>query len=382
MSAVPSFQPGDPVPWFTVQSRANPQFAFNTVAGRYILLCFYGTAGHANVREALDQVAARRALFDDDKASFFGVSIDPRDLEENRTQDLVPGIRHFFDLDLAVSRLYGAAGQDAVPGGRLSYRPFWLLLDPMLRTLACRPLDAGGAHTAAMLDLVAALPPVEWHGGGAALAPVLVLPRVFDPAFCRRLIEIYEAHGGEESGFMRDVDGRTVGIVDHRHKRRADCVIEDEAVRRRAQEMIRRRLLPEIEKAFQFRCTRLERYIVACYDSGTGGWFRPHRDNTTKGTAHRKFAATINLNAEDYEGGELRFPEFGPRTYRAPTGGCVVFSCSLLHEATPVTRGRRYAFLPFLYDEAGARVRAENARFLAGAEGAQGAEQQTVGSAA
>ena len=49
---------------------------------------------------------------------------------------------------------------------------------------------------------------------------------------------------------------------------------------------------------------------------------------------------TINLNADDYEGGDLRFPEFGPRTYRAPTGGAVVFSCSLLHEATPVTRGR------------------------------------------
>jgi predicted 2-oxoglutarate/Fe(II)-dependent dioxygenase YbiX len=187
---------------------------------------------------------------------------------------------------------------------------------------------------------------------------------VFDPAFCQRLIHLYEAHGGRESGFMRDEGGRTIGIVDHRHKRRADYVIEDEAVRGEARAMIARRLLPEILKAFQFRCTRLERYIVACYDSGTGGWFRPHRDNTTKGTAHRKFAATINLNAEEYEGGELRFPEFGPRTYRAPTGGCVVFSCSLLHEALPVTKGRRYAFLPFLYDEAGARVRAANARYI------------------
>ena len=39
------------------------------------------------------------------------------------------------------------------------------------------------------------------------------------------------------------------------------------------------------------------------------------------------------------------------RTYRPPTGGAVVFCCSLQHEATPVTRGRRYAFLPFLYGE-------------------------------
>ena len=56
----------------------------------------------------------------------------------------------------------------------------------------------------------------------------------------------------------------------------------------------------------------------------------------------------------------MRFPEFGPTTYRAPTGGAVVFSCSLLHEARPVLSGRRYAFLPFLYDEAAARVREAN----------------------
>ena len=43
-----------------------------------------------------------------------------------------------------------------------------------------------------------------------------------------------------------------------------------------------------------------------------------------------------------------------------PTGGAVVFSCSLLHEATPVTSGKRYAFLPFLYDEEGARIGQKN----------------------
>ena len=43
----------------------------------------------------------------------------------------------------------------------------------------------------------------------------------------------------------------------------------------------------------------------------------------------------------------------------------MVFSCSLLHQAMPVTRGRRYAFLPFLYDEAAARVREANRASLA-----------------
>lgn len=85
----------------------------------------------------------------------------------------------------------------------------------------------------------------------------------------------------------------------------------------------------------------MERYIVACYDPAERGHFGAHRDNTTAGTAHRRFAVTINLNAEEFEGGELRFPEYGQRSWRAPTGGAVVFSCSLLHQALPVTAGRR-----------------------------------------
>lgn len=41
-------------------------------------------------------------------------------------------------------------------------------------------------------------------------------------------------------------------------------------------------------------------------------------------------------------------------------GGAVVFSCGALHQVTPVTRGRRYAFLAFLYGEADAALRETN----------------------
>jgi predicted 2-oxoglutarate/Fe(II)-dependent dioxygenase YbiX len=186
---------------------------------------------------------------------------------------------------------------------------------------------------------------------------------VFEPELCRQLIAYYEAQGGTPSGVMRQVDGRTVAVLDD-FKRRRDADIADEALRRALQVRIVRRLLPEVKKTYQFTATRMERHIVACYDAEDGGYFRPHRDNTTAGTAHRRFAISINLNAEAFEGGDLRFPEFGRRTYRPPTGGAVVFSCSLLHEATSVTRGRRYAFLPFLYDEADAAVRDANLQFL------------------
>jgi predicted 2-oxoglutarate/Fe(II)-dependent dioxygenase YbiX len=198
---------------------------------------------------------------------------------------------------------------------------------------------------------------------------VLVVPRIFESGLCRELIAYYERRGGLESGFMREVDGRTKGMIDHEHKRRRDREIEDDRLRRACIQRIGARLAPEIQKAFQFRATHMERYIVACYDAEEGGYFRPHRDNTTKGTAHRRFAVSLFLNSGEYEGGYLRFPEYGRALYAAPAGGAVVFGCSLLHEATPVTRGRRYMFLPFLYDGAAAQLRAENFKYL-DAEGA------------
>jgi predicted 2-oxoglutarate/Fe(II)-dependent dioxygenase YbiX len=191
---------------------------------------------------------------------------------------------------------------------------------------------------------------------------------VFEPGLCRALINLYEERGGTPSGFMRQGDGGTYGVMDNSFKRRNDVNLEGEAawepLRHAIRNRVARRVAPAIQQAFNVRITRIERYIVACYDAAEGGFFRPHRDNLTQATAHRRFAVTINLNADDYEGGDLRFPEFGQRTYRAPTGGAVVFGCGLLHEATPVTRGRRYACLPFLYDEEGARVRERNRQFL------------------
>jgi len=62
------------------------------------------------------------------------------------------------------------------------------------------------------------------------------------------------------------------------------------------------------------------------------------------------YALTLNLNSEEFEGGGLRFPEYGPSLYTPPTGGAILFSCSLVHEATPVTRGRRFTLLSFLRD--------------------------------
>jgi predicted 2-oxoglutarate/Fe(II)-dependent dioxygenase YbiX/peroxiredoxin len=351
----PPFEPGDSAPWFEAAAPHAPSFHFSSTVGRYILLGFLPSPGPAR-EAALMAVQTHRDLFNDAKASAFLVLRDAPSIA--RAHNQLPGLRWFLDADSRLSGLYGALGADG------EERPYWLLIDPAHRVIESFPIE----RTDELFGAIAALPEVADYAGVDLYAPALILPRVFEPELCRRLIALYDADGGSPSGVMRDVGGRTVGVMDD-FKRRRDLILQDEALCLELLDRISRRVAPQVARVFQFKPTRLERYLVACYDAETGGYFRPHRDNETFGTAHRKFAVSINLNAEQFEGGDLRFPEFGPRTYRPPTGGAVVFSCALQHEATPVTKGRRYAFLPFLYDEAGHAVREANLSLLASSGG-------------
>jgi predicted 2-oxoglutarate/Fe(II)-dependent dioxygenase YbiX/peroxiredoxin len=359
-----ALHPGDPAPWFHQRASNNPRFALDTAAGRYIVLCFFASAGDAAARAALDAVAQHRTLFDDEQACFFGVTVDATDEASGRLKESLPGIRFFWDFDGAVGRLYGAAPSDTQPNERqVAMRRFWMVLDPTLRVMRTFPFTVDGREHAAVFAYLKSLPPPGRGLGFAVPPPVLFVPDVFEPALCRRLVELYGRTGGCESGFMREVDGKTVMQLDPSQKKRHDLYLEDPELIAALQARIERRIVPELLRVHHFKATRLERNLVACYSAEDGGHFRPHRDNTTKGTAHRRFAVSINLNA-DFDGGTLGFPEYGRQAFKMPPGCAAVFSCSLLHMVSPMTRGRRYAFLPFLYDDEAARLRLANNAFL------------------
>lgn len=337
--------PGDPIPRFTLPGVANPRFTFDSAAGRYLVAAFVPPAEAEAARALLEQ---RPETFDDHRASGFVIVVG-EDAERDGRRDTIPGIRFLFDAGAEVALQYGVGA-----AGR------WVLIDPSLQVMAM----VNGDHAAPLLDQIASLPAPAVHGGFEALAPVLVTPRIFEHDFCQALIAVYRREGGVPSGVMRQVGDRTRLVMSEDFKKRSDVIVPEGELRKGIVERLSRRLVPQVERAFAFRPTRIERYLVACYDSGTGGFFRPHRDNTTVATRHRRFAVSINLNG-DYDGGDLRFPEFGPRTYRPPPGGACVFSCSILHEATAVTRGERFAFLPFMHDEAAETLRVQNQAALA-----------------
>jgi len=339
---------GDPVPWFGAPLVGDGAFNLQVAAGRWIVLSFLGSPANPRVQQELCPLLRDMQLFDPDRLVFYGVLTAPPDEAASYRNLSTSAVSFLADYDGAISRCYGAADQ-----------PRTIVLDPMLRAIADIPWDYPAGHAQTVLGVLHGLPPVDDFAGVPLTAPVLTVPRIFDFALCDFLVDFYQKLGGRDSGFLFDSDGKTATVVDYRIKRRNDLLIVAPELREVIRQQIVRRLLPAMEQFFQFQATRMDRYIVACYDSAVGGHFYRHRDNVNAGAQHRRFAVTINLN-KDYQGCDLVFPEFGSRVYRAPPGGAVVFSCGALHQVTPITSGRRYAFLAFLYGEADAALRQKN----------------------
>jgi|OM-RGC.v1.004623493 predicted 2-oxoglutarate/Fe(II)-dependent dioxygenase YbiX len=232
-----------------------------------------------------------------------------------------------------------------------------LAIAPNGHVLARLDPDTAGDPVEAILALVR---PLNAARKAVAVSPihppVLVVPDVLSPEDCRRLISIYAMQGQEfvDPGHNQ-LKGRTTDckmrIPEYGRNDRIDHWVCSTANNNIIDARLVPRLMPEIHKAFQYKVTRHERYRIACYEGYRGGSQHGHRDNTLPFVAHRRFAVTINLNADEYEGAELRFPEFSEAAYKTPTGSAIVFSCSLLHEVMAMRSGRRFALLAFLFGE-------------------------------
>jgi predicted 2-oxoglutarate/Fe(II)-dependent dioxygenase YbiX len=356
----PALVAGDPAPLFIAETIDGRPFNLATAAGRYLVLSFIGSSQAAGTAVFLNALSTHAGLWQRRDLSVLLVSSDGSDREVYDGRP--PDTEMVWDKDYAAAARYRALLPTTAPAVDAASPipfPLTLVLNANLRIMAVFLAPDGAVQAgqlAAYLQQVPALPPL---GIARAQAPVLIVPYVFEPTLCQRLIAGYQQGETIDSGYMIERDGVTRLVVDHEKKRRRDWVVNDATLLALIRKRIIARLVPEIRKAFAFEVNSIERFLVACYDAEVGGYFRRHRDNTTPATRHRRFAVTLNLNTEEYQGGDLLFPEYGSLTYRPPTGGAAVFSCSLMHEALPVSKGQRYAFLPFLYDEAARQQRAD-----------------------
>jgi peroxiredoxin/predicted 2-oxoglutarate/Fe(II)-dependent dioxygenase YbiX len=347
---------GDRAPWFTsataVAQASNQDFV---MGGYRAVLFFFGSSRNQQVNRVLADFCAAQQRFEQMVVHFFGISIDPRDRD---LEQLMPSSQYchwIWDFDGEISMRYQLCqlGQD---GQGITYDPTTFVLNENLQILNLFPVETQVAHAQQVFSYLETLTPRPAPQLITQQAPVLLIPGVFPGEFCQELMSRYAVDGGTESGFMRQEGDKTIVVLDPAIKRRRDWLITDPKLLEQINALLARRVLPEIEKAFQFRVTCFERYVVACYQASNQGFFQPHRDNTAAGNAHRRFALTLNLNG-GYEGGCLRFPEFSADLYAPGPGSAAVFSCSLLHEATPVTQGQRFVLLSFLYGDEDAKLR-------------------------
>jgi hypothetical protein len=211
-----------------------------------------------------------------------------------------------------------------------------------------------GSDPAAAIEAMARIAPSRRSVVMAAHPPVLIVPDVFSRADCLKLINVFAMQGQVfvEPGHNTLPPGNgdyKQKIPEYGRKDRVDHWIRQPETNAFIDDRLNRRLNPEIHRSFQYKITRREAYRIGSYMGERGGELHGHRDNTNELVAHRRFACSINLNTEQFEGGELRFPEFGNQLYRPETGAGIVFSSSLLHEPMHVTSGRRFVLLAFLY---------------------------------
>jgi hypothetical protein len=242
-----------------------------------------------------------------------------------------------------LAALLAQAGIGLGPAGALRMRV--IVLDPNQRIAATFDSRALPAATEAMDGLARS---VRSDGGRDQLlttpmAPVLVLPRVFEPDFCTQLVRLWGKGDHKDSG----VSSRYGDINMDHLKRTEDYTIVEPMMLKAISDRLAYRIGPELTKVFAFdRQFTFDSHIVLSYSADAQHFFGAHRDNGAPTTADRAFAVSLNLN-DDFEGGELVFPEYAAVRVSPPAGGAAVFSCSLLHQVLPVTRGRRFVLTTF-----------------------------------
>jgi predicted 2-oxoglutarate/Fe(II)-dependent dioxygenase YbiX len=242
-----------------------------------------------------------------------------------------------------VTALLAQGGVALGAGGGLRQRV--ILLDPNQRVAATfdsRALLAAAESIGSVAD------GVRSNAGatqviGSAMAPVLVLPRVFEPDFCSQVIRLWQKGDHHDSGVSSRYGN--VGVLEL--KRTEDYMVVEPMMQKAISDRLAWRIGPELIKVFAFdREFSFDAHVVLSYSAEGKHFFGAHRDNGAPTTADRAFAVSLNLN-DDYEGGELVFPEYAGVKVSPPAGAAAVFSCSVLHRALPVTSGRRFVLTTF-----------------------------------
>ena len=320
------------------------RLADDYLSGQTLLLVLLNTAAPARVRKILGTLADHASALDRADVTVIGLSADP-DARRNRALRAETGFPWPLPAD-ATGQHFAAFGVHK--GSGVGDRLVWIT--PL------RQVHAWFDDCAELPELLERIMNTHSPSPGGEMPlhpPVLIVPDVLSHAECAALIETVEngapfsvrpPRAGEFAGDYR------IPVYDHNRQDRVDHIIRDVKAQQFLDERIFSRIVPVVKKAFAFDITRREDLHVARYEGDRAGNAIGHRDNLTAGTAHRRFALSLNLN-DDYEGGDVVFKEYSTTGYKGKAGAALVFSSSLLHEVRETTAGVRYTLISHFFND-------------------------------
>ena len=335
---------GDRAPNFILKDQRNEQFElYTSISGGPIVLVIL-SLGKSNTTKLLSKFEEKYLEYKAQDIDLFIVS----NASQKKCSDLAKEVHLSFPL---LADHNNSATKWFLSSSN-TQSPVAFILDPNQRLIATES-RAGKDESLPerALELAKKIVPRGIPKCISVVAPVLLIPNIFSQDQCQRWINFFETSNNAPGKIQPRSSKGKKKIIDHGIKRRTDHVIFDQTKEVEIINILGPRIGPEVSKVYHFVNWYFERLRISCYKSSDAGFFKPHRDNFNEQTKDRRYAITINLNSEDYVGGDLRFPEYGPDLYRPPTGAAIVFSCSLLHEVLPVTRGNRFVFLTFLIEQ-------------------------------
>ena len=341
-----SFTPGDKALNFLLSDPYGQDHdLYAEVTGEPIVLIVLRTLFSTPARAMLAALEQAQPQIQESRAQLVVVAGDTPSVARGANVALAEGqmllcdpVGHVLNWYLAAGTTTGENEREEPPAGRC------YLLDSNQRVIGSWTDEPPEIQISEALSALAA-----WRERSAAeepfnAPPALVLPRIFEPELCDWLIALWQT---------RHKEGALSTGREHLYapgkKKNLEHLIEDEDTINRIRKTLARRVLPEINKVFNYGDRLvMEGFIVLCYQVERKDFFDIHRDRYTA-QQPRRFALSLNLS-DGFEGGELCFPEYSGAKLKPPRGGGAIFSCSLLHKALPVTKGERFVMTTFFND--------------------------------
>jgi len=147
------------------------------------------------------------------------------------------------------------------------------------------------------------------------------------------------------------VNGKVGNRINLDQKRRRDLYITNSDLLSKIDDIFYENLYDDIKINFSDIKYR-EKWKIGHYNSDNKGFYNLHTDSA--GDTNYRITSSVSMLSEenDYEGGELHFPDLNKKI-KLKKGQVIVFKSNLLHGVYPVTSGDRKVLISFYFDDEG-----------------------------